>query len=98
MLEIFDHLAVARDKSAHRTKRLGECSHDDVHLLVHTELMHAPAALRTKHSQRVRLVNVNARPKLLRHFELRRQVGNVAGHAEDPVHDDELSGLLRLSL
>ena len=53
--------------------------------------------MQSQHPERVRLIDVNARAKLLRHFDLRPQVGNIAGHAEDAVHDDKLSGFVGLA-
>ena len=49
-------------------------------------------------AQRMRLVHIDERPEFLGHLDLRSQVGNVARHAENPVHHHELSRVRRQPL
>ena len=91
--QVFDDLALAGDESAHRAERFREGAHDDVDLVVDSEMVDRAAAERAEDAEGVGLVDVGERAVFLRRLEDGRQVGDVAGHAEDAVEHDELAGV-----
>ena len=98
VLQILDHLAISSDEAAHGTKRFREGAHGDVHLVLHTEMIHRATTLAAKHAERVGFVHIDKGAVALRHGDDFRQVGDVARHAEDTIENDQSTGFFRKAL
>ena len=94
VLEELDHLPRSGDEATHRAKRLRESPHNNVHFIIHAKVMNNALTLRTKNTERMSLIHIHDGIVFLRRRDHRRQIGNISGHAEDSVHDDESSRLI----
>jgi hypothetical protein len=98
VLEIFDHLARSANEASHGTKRFRESPHDDIDIVVDPKMMHRAAAFGPEDPKRMSLIHIENSSVFLCRLHHGREVGNIARHAKDTIHDDEASRLLRDTL
>jgi len=98
VLHEFDQLTGTRDESAHGTERFRKGSHDDLDVIINPEVMDNTATLGADHTQRVSFVDIHDGPVFLSGLHHGRQVSHITRHAEDTIHDNEASRVLRDTL
>ena len=85
-------------ETTHGPERLRKGSHDDLDVIINPEVMDNTAPLRADHAQRMGFVDIHDGPVFLCSFNHGRQVSHITRHAEDTIHDNEASRVLRDTL
>ena len=88
-IEELDERPRAGDISPQRTERFRERADLHVDPSVKTEMIDRPAALRTEHAARMRIVDHHDAAELVRDIAETRKCAEVSVHAEDAIGDEQ---------
>ena len=61
-------------------------------------MVHRATSLATENAQRMSLIHIDHRAVTFRHGNNRGKVGDIAGHAENPIQNNHPTGLIRQTL
>ena len=93
MAEEIDGVEIGSHEASDAGKRLRESSHDDVHIIGHSEMVAHATAFPTEDAQSVSLVDIDAGIVFLLQFNDGRKICKVTLHREHTVYDNHLDGL-----
>lgn len=85
-------------ETTHGPERLRKGSHDDLDVIINPEVMNHAATLGADHTKGMGFVDIHDGPVFLCSFNHGRQVSHITRHAEDTIHDNEASRVLRDTL
>ena len=89
MLDVVDHLYIRNDEASQGRERLAERAHDDIDLVVHTEMGGRAVALFPEHPDEWAVVDHQTYIVIPQTGYDLRQRSDVPFHAEDAVDDDQ---------
>src|SRR5258708_3458267 len=96
MLNVMQHIQFARDESAHRGKTLAEPAHNDVYVVLQSEVCCRTTTI-AEHPNTMSVINHDSCAVLLANGYDFGQWRNIAAHAVDAIHNHELTRCIRES-
>src|SRR5512136_2301673 len=92
VFQVFDGIHIGGDKSAKGSQGFAEGPHDDVDPIGEPEVFARAASAFPHHADTVSVVHHNGGTVFFRKLYRLGKRRNVAGHAEDSIHHNELAG------
>src|SRR5262245_23389652 len=92
VFEVIYRFGVGRNKTSQAREGLAEGSHNEVNLVGQSEVTRSAGTMFTQNANRMRVVHHYGRVVLPGYPAQFWKLDNVAFHAKNAIHDDELTG------